>query len=45
MAPQVTCKEAVDILQSLGYDQLPVVGDDNAILGVLTEVRAVLLFL
>jgi cystathionine beta-synthase len=35
--PDVTCNEAVDILQSLGYDQLPVVGEDNTILGVVTE--------
>jgi len=37
ITPVVTVGEAVDILQSLGYDQLPVVGDDNAILGVVTE--------
>jgi cystathionine beta-synthase len=37
VTPAVSCDEAVDILQSLGYDQLPVVGDDNAILGVVTE--------
>lgn len=37
VTPEVTCGEAIDILQSLGYDQLPVVGDDNAILGVVTE--------
>ncbi len=33
----MTCLEAVDILQSLGYDQLPVVGEDNSVLGVITE--------
>lgn len=33
----VTCLEAVDLIQSLGYDQLPVVGDDNSVLGVITE--------
>jgi cystathionine beta-synthase len=37
VSPDITVGEAVDILQSLGYDQLPVVGEDNAILGVVTE--------
>jgi len=37
VTPAVSCGEAVDILQSLGYDQLPVVGEDNSILGVVTE--------
>lgn len=33
----VSCKECVDIIQTMGYDQLPVVNDDNTILGVVTE--------
>eukprot|EP00753_Platysulcus_tardus_P005571 PLAT13485.1.p1 GENE.PLAT13485.1~~PLAT13485.1.p1 ORF type:complete len:540 (+),score=283.02 PLAT13485.1:56-1621(+) len=33
----VTCAEAVDILKEQGYDQLPVLDDDNNILGVVTE--------
>ena len=37
VTPEVTCKEAVGILQSLGFDQLPVVGVDNSVLGVVTE--------
>lgn len=37
VTPEVSCKEAVEILQSLGYDQLPVVKEDNSILGVVTE--------
>ena len=35
--PGVTIKEAVGLLNSLGIDQLPIVGDDNCILGVVTE--------
>ena len=37
VTPNVTVAEAIDILQSLGFDQLPVVDDDNAVLGVITE--------
>lgn len=37
VTPDVTVSEAVDILQKLGYDQLPVVNEDNSILGVVTE--------
>jgi cystathionine beta-synthase len=37
VTPDVTCAEAVEILQSLGFDQLPVVDDNSAILGVVTE--------
>ena len=35
--PTVTCKEAVDILNANGFDQLPIVSSDNEILGVVTE--------
>ncbi len=35
--PAVTVKEAVGLLNSLGIDQLPIVGEDNSILGVVTE--------
>jgi len=37
VTPAVTVAEAIDILQSLGFDQLPVVDDDSAVLGVITE--------
>jgi cystathionine beta-synthase len=37
VTPAVSCGETVDILQSLGYDQLPVIGEDHSILGVVTE--------
>lgn len=37
VTPAVTCKEAVEILAGEGFDQLPVVGTDNNILGVVTE--------
>jgi cystathionine beta-synthase len=33
----VTCAEAIRILSTEGFDQLPVVGEDNEILGVVTE--------
>ena len=36
-APSVTVKEAIGLLNSMGIDQLPVVGEDNSILGVVTE--------
>jgi cystathionine beta-synthase len=35
--PTVTCKEAVDILNTNGFDQLPIVSAENEILGVVTE--------
>ena len=35
--PTVTCKEAVDILNANGFDQLPIVSAENEILGVVTE--------
>jgi len=35
--PEVTCKQAVDILSGEGFDQLPVVSAENVILGVVTE--------
>ena len=35
--PSVTVKEAVGLLNKLGIDQLPIVGEDNSILGVVTE--------
>ncbi|RYY35645.1 pyridoxal-phosphate dependent enzyme [archaeon] len=37
VTPAVTCGEAVDILKANGYDQLPVVSEDNSILGMVTE--------
>ena len=37
IAPTVSVSEAVDILQSLGFDMLPVVDEENAVLGVVTE--------
>ena len=37
VTPAVTCAKAVELLTSLGFDQLPVVADDNRILGVVTE--------
>ena len=36
-APSVTVKEAIGLLNSMGIDQLPVVGENNSILGVVTE--------
>jgi len=35
--PEVTCRQAVDILSGEGFDQLPVVSAENVILGVVTE--------
>lgn len=37
VTPAITCKEAVSLLTSMGFDQLPVVDESNAILGVITE--------
>lgn len=37
ITPDVSCKEAVDILRSEGFDNLPVVADDNSIVGVVSE--------
>ena len=37
ITPEVTCSEAVAFLSAEGFDQLPVVGQDNAILGVVSE--------
>jgi cystathionine beta-synthase len=37
IVPTVTCKQAVDILSGEGFDQLPVVSAEGAILGVVTE--------
>ena len=33
----VKCRDAIKILESEGYDQLPVIGENGQILGVLTE--------
>ena len=35
--PNVSVQAAISLLVSEGFDQLPIVGDDNAILGVVTE--------
>lgn len=35
--PTVTCREAVEILHSHGFDNLPVVSDKGTIVGVVTE--------
>ncbi|CAM9311636.1 unnamed protein product, partial [Pylaiella littoralis] len=35
--PSVTIQEAIDILKKQGYDMVPVVSDDNKIMGVVTE--------
>lgn len=35
--PSITCSEAVDILVGEGFDQLPVVDESGAILGMVTE--------
>lgn len=37
ITPDLTCKEAVDILKKEGFDNLPVVADDNSIVGVVSE--------
>ncbi|CAM9182705.1 unnamed protein product [Chrysoparadoxa australica] len=38
VTPNVTCKEAIDLLAKQGYDMVPVVStDDNKVLGVVTE--------
>ncbi|CAI5747025.1 unnamed protein product [Peronospora destructor] len=37
ITPDLTCKEAVNILKKEGFDNLPVVADDNSIVGVVTE--------
>ncbi len=35
--PNVTVQQAISLLVSQGFDQLPIVGEDNSILGVVTE--------
>ncbi|DAZ95578.1 TPA: hypothetical protein N0F65_006064 [Lagenidium giganteum] len=37
ITPDVSCKEAVDILKNEGFDNLPVVALDNSIVGVVSE--------
>eukprot|EP00903_Cladosiphon_okamuranus_P005672 g5635.t1 len=37
VTPNVTIQEAIDILKKQGYDMVPVVSDDNKIMGVVTE--------
>ena len=37
VTPAVSCSEAVELMKSCGFDQLPVCGEDGAIVGVLTE--------
>lgn len=37
VSPDVTCKQAVEILQTNDYDQLPVVTEDGEVLGVVTS--------
>jgi len=37
LQPTVTCADAIDILHKEGFDQIPVVGEDGAILGMVTE--------
>lgn len=36
-SPTLSVKEAIALLNTLGIDQLPIVGEDNSILGVVTE--------
>jgi predicted transcriptional regulator len=36
VAPTVSCQEAIDIMRDQGYDQIPVVGKDNEVLGMVT---------
>lgn len=36
VGPGVTCQVALDILKTQGYDQLPVVGEDNSPIGMVT---------
>ena len=36
VTPAVSCQQCVDILVKQGYDQLPCVGSDNVILGMVT---------
>eukprot|EP00479_Gromia_sphaerica_P010775 TRINITY_DN506_c0_g1_i1.p1 TRINITY_DN506_c0_g1~~TRINITY_DN506_c0_g1_i1.p1 ORF type:complete len:112 (-),score=20.69 TRINITY_DN506_c0_g1_i1:309-644(-) len=35
--PTVACGEAVEILREQGFDQLPVIDNDNQVLGMVTE--------
>jgi len=35
-SPDVSCKNCIDILKAQGYDQLPVVGKDQSVLGMVT---------
>ena len=37
LQPTVTCADAIDILHKEGFDQIPVVAADGAILGMVTE--------
>ncbi|CAM9479080.1 unnamed protein product, partial [Hapterophycus canaliculatus] len=37
VTPSVTIQEAIDILKKQGYDMVPVVSEDNKIMGVVTE--------
>lgn len=35
--PELRCKDAVEIMQAQGFDQLPVVNENNEVLGMITE--------
>ena len=37
ITPTVTCQEAIAVLSKEGFDELPVVSEDNEIIGVVTE--------
>jgi cystathionine beta-synthase len=37
LAPSVTCGDAVEILQREGFDQMPVVDESGAVIGMVTE--------
>jgi cystathionine beta-synthase len=37
ITPSVSCKEAISLLAAQGYSMVPVVSEDNKVLGVVTE--------
>lgn len=36
-SPEVTCQQAIDILAKQGYDQLPVIGNNGEVMGMVTN--------
>lgn len=37
LSPGLTCGDAVDIMKQEGFDQMPVIGEDGSVIGMVTE--------